>query len=313
VIGYLFEERDMKNVITASLALATMLSNPAFGFGMTAGQGAHHEAITRSALGSILQKETLDSFAGKTGTAGAIGAPDINTALSSEAHCDNGDHFAIAGYPQSAAIASAALTACRTLIFAQLEQAVRDVDKLVTTNGKVVSSEFPTYISCTYIPPASGRAKCNALQSLGRAFHAAQDFYAHSNWVDRPAAGVVSVSNPPGLNNSAASSFLETSTSAFPAGLISGCFDSTSVVSESNGCNYSGLARIKHAVLNKDDVTKPRGAINDNFTRARAAAVAETSRKWTYFENRVRTVYGVARGNVMICAMKTDNADTCSQ
>jgi hypothetical protein len=303
----------MKKIICTSALLVSILSGPAFGFGMTAGQGAHHESITRSALGSVLQKETLDSFAGKTGTAGAIGAPDINTLLSSDAHCDNGDHFAVAGYPQTPAVASAALMACRTLIFEQIEQAVRDVDKLVSANGKVVSSEFPTYISCTYIPPASGRAKCNALQSLGRALHASQDFYAHSNWVDRPAAGALSVTNPPGLNNSVVSSFLETPTSAFLAGLISGCFDNTSVVTESNGCNYGGLARIKHAVLNKDEPTKPRGAINDNFTRARAAAVAETSRKWTYFENRVRAVYGPVRGNVMICAMRTDNADTCSQ
>ena len=303
----------MKTVFGLATVVAMGLSAPAFGFGMTASQGAHHEKITRDAMVSIMQASTLESFAGKTGTVGAIGAPDVNSALSSATHCDNGDFFSVAGYPQTVGVANQALLACRTLIFDQIEQAVRDVDRLVGTNNRVVSSQFPSYISCKYVPAVSGRAKCNALQSLGNAFHASQDSYSHSNWVDQAASGASTVDNPPGLGQSGVSSFLESPTAAFPPNLISGCFETTSIgFGESNGCNYSGTTRVKHLRLNKDQPDTLRGNINDNFTRARTAAVAETRRKWTYFEARVNAVYGAQRGGVMICAMKTDNADTCS-
>jgi hypothetical protein len=298
----------MKIAIIASVFAAALVS-PAFSFGMLAPQGAHHEKITRDALGTVLGSATLESFAGKPGSPGAIGAPDENAIFSSRAHCDNGDHLAVAGYPQTLVTANAALTDCRAFIFAQIEQAVRDTEKLVTPDGKVVSAEFPSYISCTYVGDVSGRAKCNALQSMGKALHAAQDFYAHTNWVDEPAAGAVSPSNPPGLGKTGVSPFLASSTAAFPAGLISGCF---TALPESAFCNYSGAARVKHTNLNKDEPTTTRGAINNNFARARAAAVEETRRAWTYFEGRLIAVYGARRGGVMVCAMRTDNASNCS-
>jgi hypothetical protein len=142
--------------------------------------------------------------------------------------------------------------------------------------------------------------------------HAAQDFYSHTNWVDEPAPGEKSPENPDGLRNRGSALFLESATADAPAGLISGCFDKTSVVSEARGCNYGdGKKRVKHGVLNKDGPTKPRGALNGNFDRARAAAVAETKRKWAYFEDRVRKAYPGQRGEVMICAMRKDDASKC--
>lgn len=304
---------------TASIAaILAIAATPALSFSMLTKDGAWHEKITRAALAGVLQAETLDQFAGSKGAVGAIGAPDINAPFDDAAHCDNGDHLAVAGYAQSEAAAQAKLAGCRALMFAEIEKAVRELEPLVNAGGKVVASQYPSVVSCTFAGDTKGRAKCNVLQSLGKAMHAAQDFYSHSNWVDVPAAGAQGPQNPPGLGRSDASPYLASSTATFPAGLISGCFDLKSAQSklsgdatEAKGCNYAGGLRAKHAFLNKDDPKTARAAQGDNFERARAAAVAETKAKWAWFETRVRTAYPGKRGEVMICAMKTDKAKVC--
>jgi len=69
------------------LALSVRGETPASGFGTIdgAGQHAEHECITRAALacppgiesnGECSEQDSLDQFAGRTGTFGAIGAPD---------------------------------------------------------------------------------------------------------------------------------------------------------------------------------------------------------------------------------------------
>lgn len=294
-------------------AVLVFAADAAFAFGMLGSQGAWHEKITREALQGVLEEKTLASFAGASKAAGAVGAPDLNAPMNDAQHCDNGDHFPAADYPQKAAEAQAKLRSCRAFMFERIESAVSRVAGLVTPDGKVVESEYPTYVSCVYVPDKSGRAKCDVLARLGQAVHAAQDFYSHSNWVDEPAPGENSPDNPAGLGKQGNAPFLESDAAATPPGLISGCFDKTSVVSEARGCNYGdGKKRVKHAVLNKDGPTKPRGAINGNFERARAAAAAETKRKWAYFEDRVRKTYPGKRGEVMICAMRKDDAAKCN-
>ena len=303
-------------VLFAAFALAA--ATPALSFSMLTKDGAWHEKITREALATTLQKDTLGQLAGSRGALGATGAPDIDAPFKDAAHCDNADAFSAAGYPQTAVEARAMLDACRKYAFDRIEDAVRDLAALVTKEGKVVSSQFPSLVSCTFAGDVRGRAKCNVLQNLGKAMHAAQDFYSHSNWVDQPAVGGATAQNPQGLGQSGAAPYFAAPAAAFPAGLISGCFDLKSAQSklsgdaaETKGCNYKGGLRIKHAFLNKDDPATPRAAIGGNFERARTAAVEDTRGKWVWFEMRVREVYPGKRGAVMICAMKTDKAGTC--
>ena len=65
--------------LAVALWLGAALSAPAAAFGTIDGLGQHteHEEITRAALVRAgLDRETLDSLAGRKGTFGAVGAPD---------------------------------------------------------------------------------------------------------------------------------------------------------------------------------------------------------------------------------------------
>ena len=135
-------------VLFAAFALAA--ATPALSFSMLTKDGAWHEKITREALATTLQKDTLGQLAGSRGALGATGAPDIDAPFKDAAHCDNADAFSAAGYPQTAVEARAMLDACRKYAFDRIEDAVRDLAALVTTEGKVVSSQFPSLVSCTF-------------------------------------------------------------------------------------------------------------------------------------------------------------------
>ncbi len=158
---------------------------------------------------------------------------------------------------------------------------------------------------------------CNVLENLGLAFHAAQDFYAHTNWVDQPAAGPIGLANPPGLGNSGPAPWLDPGQrTAPPAGLMSGCFDG---IPEKLHCS----GHVRHADLNKDTGpidprtgragvgTSKRGAVQGNFARAVAAAVADTRAKWAWFEARVMVTYGKTRGAAIVCAVRNDDQGVC--
>jgi hypothetical protein len=302
------------------LAVVTLTPGAA-GFGTLnkLGQNAEHEHITRAALGDF-DPRTLNEIAGATGSFGAVGAPDNpvrGLLFSSEAHCDNGDYLdpgKVAGsqqesYPQSASQAAATLTRCRDWIKHWLDEAVRSAEPL-TDPGRINTS-----LGCVF-NGEPGRAKCNVLDNLGVAFHAAQDFYAHTNWVDRPADGPVSVENPPGLGNAGHAPWLDPRKDfPFPSGLMSGCFQA---LPESLFCND----RVRHAAINKDlgpisdsgaagTGKTPRGAVNDNFQRAVNAAVEDTQDKWAYFQQRVRDTYGSAKGDRIICVVRSDNYRRC--
>lgn len=300
------------------------LSGVALGFGTVnlplSGQNSEHERITRMAL-TDFGKKTLSELAGDNGTFGAVGAPDNPPrGLMSKpaAHCDGADFLspptvpASPAYPQTRAQAQANLEACRTWMSEALENAVKAAAPLAKP-GKIDTS-----LGCTF-NGKPGRAKCEVLEQLGLVLHAAQDFYSHSNWVDKPADGPVSATNPPGLGNTGRAPWLDLrQAKPFPDGLITGCYDG---FPESAHCEYAGLKRAKHAALNKDTGriakvaepvgTTPRGKVNSNFARAVAAAVEDTQDKWKYFQERVIAVYGADAGRIIICAVRTDKATKC--
>jgi hypothetical protein len=298
----------------------TGLAPEASGFGTLneLGQRVEHERITRAALGD-LGARTLDELAGATGAYGAVGAPDNplrGLLVTSEAHCDNGDYYAPSAadlsstsYSQTRAQAEHALELCRAWITRRLDDAVRAAGPL-SHPGRINSS-----LGCVF-NGAAGRAKCTVLENFGLALHAAQDFYAHTNWVDRPAAAPLGLENPPGLANEGRAAWLDPRRATpFPPGLISGCFQS---VPEKLFC----ASRVRHAALNKDlgpigvgglagQGATPRGAVNGNFQRAVAAAIDDTRDKWAYFEERVYAAYGRANGARIICAVRSDTYKGC--
>lgn len=330
-----FQRLPMIRIAAVSLAIfGFAMVNPApvgaFGTINGAGQNGEHGRITRQALactassvsGTCFEPRTLDSLAGKAGDFGAVGAPDRGRGmLTSYAHCSGGDFLDVPGYPQSKAQARTVLEECRTYMADNLAHAVTDAADLLDAQGGVRRNQTTFAIGCTYVGSRHGRAKCNILAHLGRLLHASQDFYAHSNWVDRPDANrTIDVRNPPGLGQHGPSAWLDLrlATVPFPDGLLSGCFDNISFLDENRGCLYGdeGKHRVRHANLNKDrgligDVigtgTTERGAINDNFVRAVEAAIADSTDKWTTYRQRLLATYGHDRGGRMICALTRDD------
>lgn len=318
-----------------TIALAGLLL-AGFGTVRGLGQDAEHGRITRHAIScdakapidACFENDTLDSLAGAPGSFGAVGAPDRGRGmLTSFAHCSGGDYFDIAGYPQSRADAEATLLECRDYMMENLSHAVDDAANLLNEDGDIRSSQIPSFISCTYVGSEHGRAKCNILAHLGRIFHAGQDFYSHSNWVDTDdPARPISVENPPGLGNVGRAPWLDLrhASPVFPVGLISGCFDNASFLGEERGCLYAdGSAhRVRHLNLNKDtgpidpDIgvgSTERGALAENFERAVNAAIEDTADKWATFQERLVETYGPVRANRMICAITHDDpTDDCA-
>lgn len=286
----------------AAVAALTIAAPQALAFGTINGLGqkAEHERITRQGLAGLgFGGDSLEELAGKTGTFGAVGAPDNPTrGLMSrkDAHCDGGDFFNTPGYGQSKAAAQAQLEACRGWILARINEAVNDSSRLVKPNLSLDSTSI--FGGCTF-NGVKGRAKCNVIEDLGLALHASQDFYSHSNWVDAPRAAP-SIGNPQGLNNGAPANWLTSANVAFPVGLITGCYDG---FPESSHCG----GRIKHATLNKDT----SGAARGDYAKAMNVAAQDTRAKWTFFENQLIARYGQARGKKMSCVIRSDSPGNC--
>lgn len=301
----------------------------AFGTIHGLGQDAEHERITRRALScatgvaadDCFQKRTLDSLAGGRGSFGAVGIADRGTLVfQAQAHCDGGDYFAVKGYPQTKGEAQAKLEACRAWMAQQLEAAVEAAGDLLDADGAIDHSQIPTMISCSYGGRVKGRAKCNVLEAFGLMLHASQDFYSHTNWTDVANADEpYSPANPPGLGKTGPSPWLDLRTEqAFPDGLISGCFETKSAISEPANCNYGprDTPRVKHLALSKDKGridpkigagTTARGHVNGNFARAVEAAIADTKDKWETLKEQLVLTYGPSRGMRMVCALTRDN------
>ena len=318
----------MKLLGATTAFLLTSGAALAFGTIHGLGQDAEHERITRHAFtcpanapsDGCFQKKTLDSLAGAKGTFGAVGTPDRGTLVfRAEAHCDGADHFDIAGYPQTKAEAQAKLEACRAWMAKQLDEAVEAAGDLLDRNGNIRDNQIPTNIACRFGGRMKGRAKCNVLESFGILLHASQDFYSHTNWTDAAdKARPLSALNPPGLNKRGPAPWLDLRTDGpFPTGLISGCFEAKSAISEEANCNYGPAKspRVKHLALNKDkgridpsigDGATERGRLNDNFKNAVEAAVADSKDKWETLKEQLILTYGPSRGTRMICALTRD-------
>ncbi|MFM8755210.1 MAG: hypothetical protein ACKODL_11085 [Phenylobacterium sp.] len=158
-------------------------------------------------------------------------------------------------------------------------------------------------------------ALCAVDHHFGRALHAAQDFYSHTNWTDRPLpAAEVSLRRPQGLGGTGPIPWLAPQDAGPPpAGLMSGCF---TFFPESLFCR----GRTRHEDLSKDRRkgpetppvgATPRGAVDGNFIRAFDAAAGETARLWTEMEARLLVEYGQTRGRAMACLIRGDKRAEC--
>jgi hypothetical protein len=316
--------------LLAAAAALLLTSGAAFAFGTIhgLGQDAEHERITRHAFtcaanapsDDCFQNNTLDSLAGAKGTFGAVGAPDRGRlAFRAEAHCDGADYFDVANYPQTKAEAQAKLKACRAWMVKHLDEAVEAAGDLLDRNGAIRHSQIPTNVACQFGGRMKGRAKCDVLEHFGILLHASQDFYSHTNWTDAAdKAQPLSALNPPGMSNRGPAPWLDLRTDApFPAGLISGCFEMKSAISEEANCNYGAdkRPRVKHLALNKDkgridpavgDGATDRGRVAGNFKNAVEAAIADSKDKWETLKEQLILTYGPSRGTRMICALTRD-------
>jgi hypothetical protein len=312
----------MSRLFIGILLVVIGAATDAYAFGTIhgLGQSAEHEHITRIALAPFhLGRKTLSEIAGKRGTFGAVGAPDNplrGLTSKSYAHCDNGDYLPVPGYPHSRAAAAATLARCRAWIFRQLAAAVAEAGGLLDSRGRVRRSQVPTLVGCRF-NGRRGRAKCNVIEDLGLAFHAAQDFYSHTNWVGIARPGPTTLTNPPGLGNAFPAPWINPRARfAMPPGLISGCYHG---FPEKRHCK----GHVRHADLNKDkgpiSVSRgtvgigktPRGKVNGNFARAVRAAIADTRDKWVWFQARLLARYGRARGSRILCVVRRDRPRGC--
>jgi hypothetical protein len=293
-------------------------------------QSAEHERLTRAALAcptgvpsdnSCFEPRTLDQLAGRTGTLGAIGQPDVPFTTGPEAHCDDADFLSTPGYPQSRVAATAALNACITHLRTQfLESASRAGGIVLPFIDVINPTQVPLTPDCEFSGNGGQRAKCNVLLFFGRALHGVQDFYSHSNWTDVAASGPINRDNPPGLNRSDLPTFFNFRRSIFlpsvPHDLSTGCFHPEELVGDSF---FTCVGRVRHLVLNKDrgqinPVTGAavapatrRGLVGANFANAVSAAIADTRRQWASLRGEILTTHGPARGNLMICAVTHDD------
>ena len=322
--------------VSAFLLVASSSASSAFGTLSAAGQDREHERITRNALECGLapghvqpcfEPDSMDELAGTSGTFGAVGAPDNpvrGLITDPAAHCDDGDDFQDAAFPNYPGPSLVnALDLCRQWMEDSIAEAVADARALIpVAGGNIASRELPTYISCTFTG-TKGRAKCNVLEDFGATLHAAQDFYSHTNWTDAMPAGAIAPDNPPGLGNIGAAPWLDLSNplGPLPAGLISGCFG---LVPESIYCNDGDPgqagdlgARVKHEWLNKDKGTidpwppgagtTVRGAADNNFENAVEAAVEDTIEKWQFLQDELDAYYGPVDGARMACTLASDD------
>jgi hypothetical protein len=329
MLGLHTNTRHGFRLLAMLLAVVIAPLSSAWGFGTISflGQHAEHQKITRWALEPFhLGKATLDAFAGTTWSFGAVGAPDSpfrGLVTFKPAHCDGGDYFDMPGYTQSAEQARHNLVLCRAWMFDHLNQALALAGELAPVSGGRPNTAGVMATPCKFDGERRGSAKCQVLDALGVAFHASQDFYAHTNWVDEAAPGPITVSNPVGLDRRGPAPWIDPGRQEpFPAGLITGCWEGAP---EFLFCGHgTAHARIAHATLNKDtgsiDVfthlvgggDTPRGAIDANFSHAVQAAIYDTRAKWGWFEARTITLYGHARGQLILCRLKQDNAASCS-
>lgn len=233
----------------------------------------------------------------------ALRRPDVTLATFEDAaHCDSGDLAADGTSPGGRG--PAALAACRDWIRKHIALALVAADGLVDARGVPLHDVR----DCSWRALRPRTPLCETDFHLGRALHAAQDFYAHTNWVDSHDPGKpLSLRNPPGLGRTGPIEWLASDADEPPPpGLMSGCFV---FFPEALFCH----GRTRHRDLSKDSRAGPgsppvgasrRGAINGAFPRAFDAAADETARIWMGFHARLLSTYGEVRGRAMSCRLR---------
>lgn len=319
--------------VLAMLEITLLLSGPssksahAFGTYRIAGQNAEHERITRIALEcdgsesdtdySCFQEKSIKQLAGWGGGFGAVGIPDLDEISDGSAHCDNADYMDIDGYPQSRESATRELVACVEHLKGHFHYGLDAAPGMLGVNF-IDPEHVDLNSNCTFVGGFKGRAKCNAIEGLGRALHGVQDFYAHSNWVgDSDILQPVGLENPPGLQRRDPAPFMELASpgpfpvESVPVELTTGCFG-TPV-----GCS----GRISHGALNKDtgtigfdwrnltyaNATTFRGKVEANFWHAVNLAIIDTRRQWDGFRKALIVLHGDSQGQRIACAMTRDD------
>ncbi|MFM8821566.1 MAG: hypothetical protein ACKOD3_13695 [Phenylobacterium sp.] len=310
--GYLASR--VLSLASTFLLVLTLTPLPALAFDPfpVAGGAGEHRRILDAALAcgadgaaDCWSRAALDRFEP------ALRRPDI-TAITvwNPAHCDSGDPPAD-GRRGGGRRGPEALSACRDWIRTELDAALRSADRLVDAAG----APRPMRGTCGTFNLGDPDPLCALDHHLGRALHAAQDFYSHTNWTDVPIpADRVSLHTPQGLGGSGPIPWMAPGDRAPPpAGLMSGCF---TFFPEPLFCQ----GRTRHADMNKDRRAgpetppvgaTPRGAVDGNFLRAFDAATGETARIWGEVQSRLISVYGETRGRAMACIIRRGPTAGC--
>ena len=336
-----------RSIVLAIVYLSARTACKPFGTINGFGQHNEHEMITRVSFQcpsntksqlpyDCFEPISLSNLAGThvgnipgLGDNGMVGSPDDLPPEGPQAHCDDADYLDIAGYPRTRAQATQQLQACVDHLRMRFGQAVRGAVRILNASDSIVANmvELDDEDECDHghretTDNISDKAKCVVLEGFGRALHGIQDFYSHSNWADLSNPSLpISVTNPPGLNNSAAAGFLDlrltgSITSLVPLHFSTGCYV---LIDRPNG--YGDCeGRVTHYTMNKDhgfveldgsvegdadDV--PRNAVTGNFNRAVAAAVQDSRRQWANLRAEIRRVYGDVKGRKMICGLVSDS------
>jgi hypothetical protein len=290
--------------ITAVVAAGLMVPASAGAFGTINGMGQHaeHEKITKvlacgadDAVQSCFQDGSMAMLAGSDGTIGGVGLPDRVTEIEGhpDNHCDDADYLPGAPYQRiEASRALSAIQNCVRLFGRHVEEAV-DAAGALADAGKINFKQADATEPCPWdlsrsvgIEIGTPSAKCKVVDGFGRALHAAEDFWSHTNWGDEanpdlPAtlpggtddAPVYNILNPPGLGHTDLVPFLRypVPRDTLPSiddeldgnAPISGCDDSIDEV-KNKGIKWldkihdTGITidsckdRVKHSTLNKD-------------------------------------------------------------
>lgn len=326
--------RRPRGALVAGVVALLMAPASAGAFGTVStpgtGQSAEHERMTRAALAcpagvksddTCFEPASISQLAGRPGTFGAVGQPDIPPPEGPASHCDDADYLDTGSYPISRAAATAKLDECITHLQAQFTESWARARRILFDGRDVID---PPQVSlspdCVFAGNGGQRAKCDVLYFLGRALHGVQDFYAHSNWADEAAPGATGRDNPPGLNRSSLPPFLDlrhiSLSLSVPRDLSTGCFH---VEELTGGSVFSCRRRVRHLVINKDKgqidavtgatsaPTTARGLVGSNFAKAVAGAIADTRRQWADLRSQILNAYGPRRGGLMVCAVTHDD------
>lgn len=297
-------DRWRLGAIAAVGAVSLMIPASAGAFGTINGMGQHaeHEKITKvlscgaeDNVNPCFESASMGMLAGSNGTVGGVGLPDRVTEIigHGSAHCDDADYLPGKPYqPDDARRAVKAIDDCVDLFGDHVRQAVDAAGELA--DGRRINySQADATDKCPWdltgsagINIGSTSAKCKVVDGLGRALHAAEDFWSHTNWGDeanpdepviasRPAdeAPVYNLANPPGLDHTDLVPFMRypvprdqlPTEAEMLAGTapISGCDDSADELANKGWSVVNGIFnvnvrtdscpdRVTHSFLNKD-------------------------------------------------------------